>query len=84
MELGLWGSLMDVLVSGIAAYMPHLSLLYADITEEEKQRAKEKAEALDESISNLGFTISRISLHKTDTADRTLKSWEKVAEFDLV
>ncbi|OVA01476.1 hypothetical protein BVC80_505g12 [Macleaya cordata] len=65
-------------------YMPHLSLLYADLTEEEKQRAKEKAEALDENFSSLSFTISRLALHKTDTEDKTLKSWEKVSEYDLV
>ncbi|KAI7746062.1 hypothetical protein M8C21_003738 [Ambrosia artemisiifolia] len=64
-------------------YMPHLSILYADLTEEEKQRAQEKANALDESIKSLNFPITRLALYKTDTEDKTLKSWEKVAEVNL-
>ncbi|RZC60576.1 hypothetical protein C5167_022329 [Papaver somniferum] len=65
------------------AYMPHLSLLYADLTEGEKLRATEKAVALDENFGTLSFTISQLALYKTDTADKTLKSWEKVAEYNL-
>ncbi|XVF40250.1 hypothetical protein PTKIN_Ptkin01aG0097000 [Pterospermum kingtungense] len=64
-------------------YMPHLSLLYADLTEEEKKKAQEKANVLDESIGSLCFQISRLALYKTDTEDKTLKSWEKVAECSL-
>lgn len=64
-------------------YMPHLSLLYADLTEEEKKRAQEKANAFDESIGSLTFQITRLALYKTDTEDKTLKSWEKVAECNL-
>ncbi|XP_076924690.1 cyclic phosphodiesterase-like [Bidens hawaiensis] len=64
-------------------YMPHLSILYADLTEEEKKRAQEKANALDESINSLSFPITRLALYKTDTEDKTLKSWGKVAEITL-
>ncbi|XVF25575.1 hypothetical protein REPUB_Repub13aG0223700 [Reevesia pubescens] len=64
-------------------YMPHLSLLYADLTEDEKKKAQEKANMLDEGISSLSFQISRLALYKTDTEDKTLKSWEKVAECNL-
>ncbi|XP_076888183.1 cyclic phosphodiesterase-like [Bidens hawaiensis] len=64
-------------------YMPHLSILYADLTEEEKKRAQEKANAIDESINSLNFPITRLALYKTDTEDKTLKSWEKVAEVTL-
>ncbi|KAL2524294.1 Cyclic phosphodiesterase [Abeliophyllum distichum] len=64
-------------------YMPHLSLLYADLTDEEKKEAQEKAYILDESIGSLKFQISRLALYKTDTEDKSLKSWEKVAESDL-
>nr|GMD87774.1 cyclic phosphodiesterase-like [Ipomoea batatas] len=66
-----------------SAYMPHLSLLYADITDEEKKRAQEKAYALDESIGSLRFPITRLLLYKTDTEDKSLKSWEKVDEYNL-
>lgn len=63
--------------------MPHLSLLYADLTEEEKKRAQERANALDEGIGSLTFQITRLALYKTDTEDKSLKSWEKVAECKL-
>lgn len=63
--------------------MPHLSLLYADLTEEEKKRAQEKANALDKGIGSLTFQITRLALYKTDTEDKSLKSWEKVMEFEL-
>ncbi|KAG6642307.1 cyclic phosphodiesterase-like [Carya illinoinensis] len=64
-------------------YMPHLSLLYGDLTDDEKSRAQEKASILDESISSLSFPVSRLALYKTDTEDKTLKSWEKIAENSL-
>ncbi|GMY37724.1 cyclic phosphodiesterase-like isoform X1 [Fagus crenata] len=64
-------------------YMPHLSLLYADLTDDEKQKAQERANILDESISSLSFPVSRLALYKTDTEDKTLKSWEKIAECSL-
>ncbi|KAD3068843.1 hypothetical protein E3N88_36723 [Mikania micrantha] len=64
-------------------YMPHLSILYADLTEEEKKRAQEKANALDEGIKSIKFRIARLALYKTDTQDKTLKSWEKVTEVRL-
>lgn len=64
-------------------YLPHLSLLYADLTDEEKKKAQEKASILDESIGSLNLQISRLALYKTDTEDKSLKSWEKVAESDL-
>lgn len=63
--------------------MPHLSILYGDLTDEEKKRAQEKAYALDDSIGSLNFQISRLALYKTDTEDKTCKSWEKVAEYNL-
>lgn len=64
-------------------YMPHLSLLYGDMTDDEKKEAQEKANILDESISGLSFPITRLALWKTDTQDLTLKSWEKIAERSL-
>ncbi|KAL0398410.1 UNVERIFIED_CONTAM: Cyclic phosphodiesterase [Sesamum radiatum] len=64
-------------------YMPHLSLLYGDLTDEEKKTAREKAYVLDESIGSLNFQISRLALYKTDTEDKSCKSWEKVAESQL-
>ncbi|KAK9132308.1 hypothetical protein Scep_011836 [Stephania cephalantha] len=65
-------------------YMPHLSLLYGDLTEEMKQRAKERVEVLDSSLGSLTFDIDSIALCKTDTEDRTLKSWGTIALHQLV
>lgn len=64
-------------------YMPHMSILYADLMDEEKKKAQEKAYILDESIGNLSFQISRLALYKTDTEDKSLKSWEKIEEYNL-
>uniref|UniRef100_A0A1J3DHK4 Cyclic phosphodiesterase n=1 Tax=Noccaea caerulescens TaxID=107243 RepID=A0A1J3DHK4_NOCCA len=64
-------------------YMPHLSLLYAELTEEEKKKAQEKANALDNTLDGLSFRINRLALCKTDTEDKTLESWEKVAVCNL-
>ncbi|KAF3638905.1 Cyclic phosphodiesterase [Capsicum annuum] len=75
-------SLMLVFVI-IAAYMPHMSLLYADLTDEEKKKAQEKAYILDESIDNMSFQITRLALYKTDTEDKSLESWEKIEEYNL-
>ncbi|CAN6689599.1 unnamed protein product [Malus baccata var. baccata] len=66
-----------------AAYMPHLTILYGDLTDEEKKKAQEKANTLDESIAGLSFPVTRLALFKTDPKDITLKSWEKIAECTL-
>lgn len=63
--------------------MPHLSLLYGDLSDEEQKKAEQKAYILDENIVNLELEISRLALYKTDTEDKSLKSWEKVAECNL-
>ncbi|KAJ6866493.1 cyclic phosphodiesterase-like isoform X1 [Populus alba x Populus x berolinensis] len=65
-------------------YMPHLSLLYGTLTEDEKNKAREKAYVLDESIDGLNFQISRLALWKTDRKDKeTLESWRQIAECNL-
>ncbi|KMT03865.1 hypothetical protein BVRB_8g188360 [Beta vulgaris subsp. vulgaris] len=65
-----------------AAYRPHMSLLYADLTNEMMKKAEERATILDDSIANLCFTVNRLALYITDE-DKTLKSWKKVAEYEL-
>lgn len=64
-------------------YMPHLSLLYGDLTDEEKKKAQEKANDLDGSLNGLGFLISRLALYKIDPDDKTCTSWEKIVECTL-
>ncbi|XP_050384347.1 cyclic phosphodiesterase-like [Argentina anserina] len=65
------------------ACMPHLSLLYGSLTDEEKKRAKEKVLAMDPSITELQYVISRVALYRVNFADRTQKSWVKVREGNL-
>ncbi|KAM3393924.1 hypothetical protein P3S68_002925 [Capsicum galapagoense] len=48
-------------------YMSHMSLLYADLTDEEKKKAQERAYILDESIGNMSFQITHLALYKIDT-----------------
>ncbi|KAK3206693.1 hypothetical protein Dsin_020739 [Dipteronia sinensis] len=50
--------------SNSTPYMPHLSLLYADLTDDEKKKAQEKANTLDDSIDKLSFPITRVALSK--------------------
>ncbi|KAM5561118.1 cyclic phosphodiesterase-like [Rosa sericea] len=65
------------------AHMPHLSLLYGNLTEEERKRALEKVTELDDSIASLKFTISHLVLYKTHNEARDQHSWEKVLEYNL-
>ncbi|KAJ4749694.1 Cyclic phosphodiesterase [Rhynchospora pubera] len=48
------------------------------LTDEEKDKAVKKAEELDKEIGGLEFEISEFALYKTDTEDKSLKSWEKI------
>ncbi|KAJ6751397.1 hypothetical protein OIU85_001883 [Salix viminalis] len=65
-------------------YMPHLSLLYGTLTNEEKKKAKEKTHVLDESIDGLNFQISRLALWITDRKDNgTLETWKLISECSL-
>ncbi|XP_059075297.1 cyclic phosphodiesterase-like [Cryptomeria japonica] len=64
-------------------YMPHLSLLYGDLPEEDKQKAKVKAESFNHLLCNTEFEVSSLCLYKTDTQDKSLQSWEKVAKCNL-
>lgn len=72
-----------LMIDSFAAYMPHLSLLYGDLSDEEKRKAQERANAIDDTLGGLTFQITRLALYKTDTEDKTLKSWEKIAECTL-
>ncbi|CAN6540766.1 unnamed protein product [Malus baccata var. baccata] len=60
--------------------MPYLSLLYGKLTEEERKKAGEIVNILDESITGLTFPITHFALYEIDNDDRSLKSWTKIAE----
>ncbi|KAK4259497.1 hypothetical protein QN277_005822 [Acacia crassicarpa] len=64
-------------------YLPHMSLLYGDLSEEERKKAQERANALDD-VSGLKFQICRLALYKTDTKDKTLESWKEIADCILI
>lgn len=68
----------------LTAYMPHMSILYGDLTDEEKKKAEEKANILDPSLTGLSFPIDRLVLVISDTEDKTCKSWKKVSQYDLI
>uniref|UniRef100_A0A1J3DJT1 Cyclic phosphodiesterase n=1 Tax=Noccaea caerulescens TaxID=107243 RepID=A0A1J3DJT1_NOCCA len=61
-------------------YVPHMSILYGDLTEEEKKKALEKAYALDSSVNGLSFRINRVALWITDA---NVGSWVKIDEHNL-
>lgn len=68
----------------LESYMPHMSLLYGDLPDDEKEKAKVKAQAkFDDLIRNTEFQVSSLCLYSTDTEDKSLTSWHKVAECDL-
>ncbi|KAL6655956.1 hypothetical protein ACP70R_006782 [Stipagrostis hirtigluma subsp. patula] len=57
-------------------YMPHVSLIYGDRTEEEEEEARKKVEELDVDIRGLQFEISELALYTTEPDD--VESWESV------
>ncbi|KAI9091185.1 hypothetical protein K1719_028249 [Acacia pycnantha] len=64
-------------------YIPHMSLLYGDLSEEERKKAQERANALDD-VSGLKFQIYRLALYKTDTKDKTFECWKEIADCVLI
>lgn len=68
----------------VEPYMPHMSLVYGDLSDDDKENAKAQAQAkLNHLICNTEFQVSSLCLYSTDTEDESLASWEKVAECDL-
>ncbi|KAH0450550.1 hypothetical protein IEQ34_021242 [Dendrobium chrysotoxum] len=63
--------------------MPHVSLIYGDLSDGEKERARKRAEEIDESLCGLTFEVSSLALCKTDTLDKTTESWEMLELCDL-
>lgn len=72
-------------------YMPHLSLLYSDIDMETRQSVvKEEVQRLygdkssyDTLVTDPGFEAASLSMWYTPVEDKSLKSWHKVADFEL-
>lgn len=73
------------------AYMPHVSLLYADLLPEMRTASQQHAvqrlfgEGSDYStlLTDNGFTAEAISLWYTPD-DKSLASWKQLAEFPLI
>lgn len=67
-----------------AEYMPHMSLLYGHLTDEELQLAKAKVEAEHgKLLIGKEYRVSHLTLYLTDTNDESCVTWKKVAEFPL-
>jgi len=72
-------------------YMPHLSLLYADLGVEAVHQAQQAAvhrlygEGSNYStlLTDNGFTVDAVTLWYTPEEDRSLNSWKQIAEFQL-
>ncbi|KAL4440633.1 hypothetical protein ABPG75_003634 [Micractinium tetrahymenae] len=71
-------------------YMPHLSLLYADISQEERQRmaAAEQQRLLSGEQpllagEELGVDVTSLTVWETEESDRSLASWRQLAEYEL-
>ena len=72
----------------IGPYMPHMSLVYADLSEEEKDEAVERSRArLFQSVSTKlgepGFRAEKVSVWYTPTEDKSLASWCKIADIEI-
>lgn len=72
-------------------YMPHLSLLYADLTDAQKDEVAKHVRGrlfgpgsnYDTLLADPGFTATTVALWSTPTGDRTTTSWKLVAELPL-
>jgi hypothetical protein len=74
---------------GGAPYMPHLSLVYGDLTETERECARKDAAAAllgdgDTNASHAAsFAAAEVSLWRTDVQDRSCESWSRVDRYPL-
>jgi hypothetical protein len=60
-------------------------LYYGLLSDESKAKAQHIVEAeFGHKLSGKEFTVSSLALYNTDTSDKSLKSWRKVAEFPLL
>lgn len=67
-----------------AEYMPHMSLLYGHLSEEELELAKAKVEAEHgKQLISMQFQVSSLGLYCTDPADVLCNSWKKVCQLPL-
>jgi len=65
-------------------YVPHMSLLYGHLSEEELELAKAKVEAEHgKQLISMQFQVSSLGLYCTDPADVLCNSWKKVCQLPL-
>ncbi|PNW77034.1 hypothetical protein CHLRE_10g419550v5 [Chlamydomonas reinhardtii] len=72
-------------------YMPHLSLLYSDIPQEERAKAVEyetarlygESSGYDTLLVENGYQVDSLAVWYTPVADKSLQSWCLVGEFEL-
>lgn len=65
-------------------YMPHLSLIYGDLNETDKDLAKNMVKTQHSDIlQDTEFLVSSLALYRTDPDDLEMKSWELIGTFPL-
>lgn len=64
-------------------YMPHLSLIYGDLSDSEKAELKDTCRSEYGDLLNVTFTVKALDLYRTNPADLSMASWEKLGTFPL-
>eukprot|EP00898_Chlorokybus_atmophyticus_P007469 jgi/Chlat1/7723/Chrsp66S07194 len=64
-------------------YMPHMSLIYSDMAPESRRELAESVRRDHAELLNEKFLVERWELWSTDTQDKEMKTWKRVAEAKL-
>ncbi|GBG81510.1 hypothetical protein CBR_g32499 [Chara braunii] len=66
------------------AYMPHLSLIYGSLSEEDREAAVRRiVTEWDDLVVTTEFPVTSLCLYSTEGVDLSLTNWHKVAEIPL-
>lgn len=64
--------------------MPHLSLVYGNLTEAEKLKAVQIVKQdYPDLLRDAFFPVEQLSLYRTDPNDLLMTTWEKLGDFEL-
>jgi hypothetical protein len=73
---------------GGAPYMPHLSLVYGDLTDAQREDARRDGETAllgndAANVADASFVAAEVTLWRTDIEDLTCESWSRVDRYPL-